>query len=153
MIRPSRNFGQTSLLNCRYWRLCHVGHNDIAAQLSAATKREGEAPAEPDRDRNCISAGATLEMGGCSSFRATNRMSNSVTIPIGLGGSLAPSENLLGKQVFANLLCRGPRRNPAGEAPGETSTSLSIRHESRWNEKLDRATYQSLRQQRNSKSL
>ncbi len=31
-------------------------------------------------------------------------MSNSVTIPIGLGGSLAPSENLLGKHVLAGLL-------------------------------------------------
>jgi len=32
--------------------------------LRPQTKREGEAPAEPDRDRNCIPARATLEMGG-----------------------------------------------------------------------------------------
>jgi len=42
-------------------------------------------------------------------------LARSSTSPIGLGGNLAPSENLLRKQAFTSLLYRGHREN-LGEA-------------------------------------
>jgi len=77
-------------------------------------------PPSPIRVVIAYQVRATLETGGRSSFRARNRMSNSVTIPIGLGGSLAPSEHLLEKFVDRSLRCLYRQRSDLGKYSSPT---------------------------------